>query len=125
MAPLCLTPHGIPALDVYQFFSTATDANAQKYRVAKLLGPRNYHAVNNTYYIQTSSQLEEFVALLKPQARNGETTAQLRSRFFSENAGAVQQLSEFMAHGEYQRMQCNPVEVLCFTGLSVLWESVL
>lgn len=100
MVTIAVTPHGVPALDVYKYFSTSCHEKVQRQQVAKLLGPRNFYALNNSYYLQSVSQLHQFIDLLKPRTREGETAAQLRERFLADNARVLQELSEFRQPGE-------------------------
>jgi hypothetical protein len=92
--------HGVNALSVYQFFS-CNAASAQKQQLKALVAGKGFHSINTTYYLQSQSDLHNFVSLVKPRSRNGESAEQLRNRFYEEHAYLLQQLPEMRGAGKW------------------------
>lgn len=94
-----VTPHTVPAQDVYKFFSSNASTSSQKQAVKKLLSEHTFACINQSYYLQNREELDQFLAMFQPRARNGESTEQQRSRFDLQNA----QLWEKLPHGTPHR----------------------
>ncbi len=83
---ISVTPHGVLALDVYKFFSGNASTAGQKQQLKSLLSEHTFACINQTYYLQSAEQLDQFLAMCQPRARNGETASQQRARFHLEQA---------------------------------------
>ena len=105
MARLSLHIHGVPALDVYKWFSCSASEARQKQKVGEMLGSLAFPCINRVYYIGSQAQLHQFIKMLKPQARNGETAEQLRNRFYSEHAYLLVELPEVSTAGNKSDFQ--------------------
>ncbi len=97
---ISVTPHGVSALDVYKFFSRNASAAGQKRQVKDLMSRHTFACINQIYYLQSTEQLDQFLDLFKPRARNGETADQQRARFSLEHAHLWEKLPATLATGK-------------------------
>lgn len=114
---IVVTHHGVLAVDVYKFFSTNASTANQKQKVKTLLSEYTFACINQNYYLQSCEQLDQFLALLKPRTRNGDSTAQQRARFLLENSHLWEQLPATLPTGKPNivsvHVKCVPRYIMC------------
>ena len=94
MQHISVSAHGVPAVEVYSWFSSSAEQRTQKQATSRICARLNFWCLNNTYYIQSVAQLHAFVGQLKPKGHGDETAAQLKDRFFREHAYLLQALPD-------------------------------